>query len=495
MKLFIGVIVSIVLLLHPALAQDVPLGSEVPYIYYYSDALNGLVIERADGTDSRALGVGLVGELLYRAEGPGWSHDGTWFAWHKATSGFWSWSTPDSAYAVHIDGERTLSRQLADFTCIISMDWSPSQNMLLVLGQLRGSSSCRTDAVHTYRLIDADAGRMIADFSVNTESDAAAVPTYPHIVWHDTGDGVRLLEWVDQLIDHTDEYPIRPLEVTMNRDGSVVVTPLSLTSPTLDDFSEPYNNFNPLPPPGYFFSQIDQDAQAYIYSVPPAIDYDGGVVGVYPHPFLEWVFIGHEFCRAGCTNVVGAVTIYNRNTGYAREISNCGGFSACVGWLPSTVNIEALLPGSATSVLPAPISITYAAISPTAVFGGSLLLDGYPYRLECNSQTGQQNQVVNVATGVLEFTLPSALPCVAEPSSQDIVFALSPNRTYYAITDMSRLTTLYAAEDGHIIARLNFFGEHVEFSEDSRFLTTIGARATAVWSVEQLIHDSLTLTN
>ena len=51
---------------------------DVPYIYYYSNVLNGIVIERADGTDSRIIGQGLVDEDVAAIYGPGWSPDGRW---------------------------------------------------------------------------------------------------------------------------------------------------------------------------------------------------------------------------------------------------------------------------------------------------------------------------------------------------------------------------------------------------------------------------------
>jgi len=260
-------------------------------------------------------------------------------------------------------------------------------------------------------------------------------------------------------------------------DDSPVVLDTDRRWREFDHFSGPGN-------PRNMFTLLWDDAEANALYVPPAIDLDGGTVGVYWHPSREWLFIGHEFCRSDCAGVVGAMTILNRNTGYSREISNCGGLSACIGWLPHTVDIDALPIGHANSVLPAPLSITYTNNSR---YGGALLLNGYPYWLDCDRQTQQQNQVVNVATDTLEFTLPSAERCSAETFSQDVVFALSPNHAYYAITDTSRLTTLYAAEDGRIITRLNFFGEQLTFSDDSRFLTTISTTANAVWDVEQLM--------
>ena len=99
--------------MQPAFAQD-----DVPYIYYYSNVLKGIVVERADGTDSRVLGRGLVEEDVLFTRGPGWSSDGMWFAWHVETPGGFY---PDigKGYAVHIDGQQPLDL-LEDFSCVHS---------------------------------------------------------------------------------------------------------------------------------------------------------------------------------------------------------------------------------------------------------------------------------------------------------------------------------------------------------------------------------------
>jgi len=179
-------------------AQDVAQASDAPYIYYYSDALNGLVIERADGTDSRVIGTGLVGELLPRIDGPGWSSDGTWFAWHKASLNR-TWSTVDSVYAIHMSGERNLVNQLRGYGCVRWMEWSPNTNMLLVLGGLTLRTSCNSisQLVQTYRLINADTQTIAAEFSSASSWDFQS-PLYPHIVWNDVGSGVQVLEGMDR---------------------------------------------------------------------------------------------------------------------------------------------------------------------------------------------------------------------------------------------------------------------------------------------------------
>ena len=52
-----------------------------PYIYYHSEALNAIVIERADGSDSRIIARNLMPPNHASFSGPGWSPSGKWLAW------------------------------------------------------------------------------------------------------------------------------------------------------------------------------------------------------------------------------------------------------------------------------------------------------------------------------------------------------------------------------------------------------------------------------
>ncbi len=51
-----------------------------PYLYYYSRMLGGLIIERADGTDSRLIGADVIPPSMTGLQGPGWSPSGKFFA-------------------------------------------------------------------------------------------------------------------------------------------------------------------------------------------------------------------------------------------------------------------------------------------------------------------------------------------------------------------------------------------------------------------------------
>jgi WD40 repeat protein len=123
--LWLGVFVS------PSHAQE----PSNPYIYYFSDALNAFVIERADGTDTHVLGDGLMaltGEAHdIHVAGPGWSPSGRWFAWTAAqvSSSGWGWSGY-RPYVLSADGTQRLT--LLDHLDDAQLAWSADEDVLFV---------------------------------------------------------------------------------------------------------------------------------------------------------------------------------------------------------------------------------------------------------------------------------------------------------------------------------------------------------------------------
>lgn len=105
-------------------------GSDAPYLYYFSGDLNAWVIERADGSDRRLLGQGLMPEETNNATGYGWSPSGKWFAW-TSFNVIRSYPYTNSKY----EAVRRWLVNIEDGTQI-SIDragvWSPTEDLLLV---------------------------------------------------------------------------------------------------------------------------------------------------------------------------------------------------------------------------------------------------------------------------------------------------------------------------------------------------------------------------
>jgi hypothetical protein len=158
-----------------------------------------------------------------------------------------------------------------------------------------------------------------------------------------------------------------------------------------------------------------------------------------------------------------------------------------------------LPPGSPMSVLPIPQSLdyerTYRGIKGTYGWFSDPITT--THELFCD-----QGTLINVrskTTGAIDFVLPKGelcgTPVQYEPEvvypTQPIIFVLSPDNKYYAITDSSQYTALYDAQTGDRIARMNFYGIELSFSEDNRTLITMGRYATATWDIPTLIANSV----
>ncbi|MHB8628812.1 MAG: WD40 repeat domain-containing protein [Aggregatilineales bacterium] len=143
-------------------------GSTAPYLYYFDYDHTSFVVERADGTDSRLLGAGLMPPGTDSAAGATWSPSGKWFAW-TATQLI---SFPDSQmmcglgydpFVISADGKHQL--QVLKAMHRVNMAWSPVEDVLFVAGFVdppRIGAKARTWALY---LVDTQTGKLINTFS------------------------------------------------------------------------------------------------------------------------------------------------------------------------------------------------------------------------------------------------------------------------------------------------------------------------------------------
>ena len=457
-------------------------GDEIPYIYYYSHVLNGIVIERADGTDSRIIGQGLVEEDPLWIEGVGWSPSGEWFAWRSLGASQYEGGTfsHGRGYVAHIDGQTHLE-WMQYLGCVTEMWWHPSQNLLLVLSNI--SSDCTgssSNQVSTYSLIDVDSQTRLATVSLHSISSFEYVP---EIFW----DEDRLFFYTSSPARTSSPYEREYSLVTLSFDGNVTIE--TITQEQIAGNPVTSNSFNASEDEHFFSWLANPDLER-----PPAPINNsssiGGAVAASWSVNQEWLFVGYEFCSAGCSGVPHRVNIYNPETGHNREISSCGTHSACVDWLPENVSIDDLPIGQDYPVLPYPDSMT----SEQSFFQNEQhygwFSDVITHEIIC--EHGEDTaQVQLIETGETVFTMPTREFCVGydEIPPVPVIFALSPDENYYALTDDSEFTALYHADTGAQIARFNFYGIRLRFSEDSSQLITSGRFAEATWDVQRLIEQ------
>lgn len=104
-----------------------------PYVMYFQpDALDPhFVIERADGTDSRKFGAGLMSRDVNSVFGPGWSPSGEWFAWGALFGDNICCGGPLQEipmFVLHADGQRQY--ELPSNTRDLSIAWIDGRDVL-----------------------------------------------------------------------------------------------------------------------------------------------------------------------------------------------------------------------------------------------------------------------------------------------------------------------------------------------------------------------------
>lgn len=449
--------------------------TEAPYIYYYSNVLNGVVIERADGTDSHILGQGLMPEPAAVVDGPGWSPDGRWFAWRGYRTLDFGFYIPQGSYAVNIENQSL--DMLAEFPVSIdALLWHPTQNLLLVYGWDGGRKKTWGTNIATYWLIDVDAQNLLASMSMESYPEGG-----PFVYW---------LE--DHLMFYETPWQFdRFYAVKMYYNGDVDIDRIFMEE-WLENNREAYTSGLSV------YGAYPQFTQLNSYSNPEELSfvppYNTGAAASYRswswHEQNEWLFIGYEFCFAGCSGISRRVSIYNPNTEQYREISDCGTEYACVSWLPERVDITQLPEGQSESVLMQPSYYFdfdgYVASSAT---------DNGKHTLDCNTDEVPYSRVLvrNRETGEIDFILQDGELCeqvienINYEAQYHVVFALSPDEQYYAITQNNSFTTVHYAETGEQIATLNIEGGHLRFSEDSQTLFTSGYTRSSAWDMQEMI--------
>ncbi len=135
--------------------------SSAPYIYYYANTINTIVVERADGTDSRVIAPGamLAGSSVIKDLE--WSASGEWMAWRGSVySGYGTtWSR---AGVVRSDGSDRLTL-LDGLSPIGTLLWSPTDDFLFVAYSPESRTSIR------FMIVDVNANKIIAHTDYENE--------------------------------------------------------------------------------------------------------------------------------------------------------------------------------------------------------------------------------------------------------------------------------------------------------------------------------------
>lgn len=164
--------------------------STAPYFYYFSQDHNAFIIERADGTDSRVFGAGLMQANRNHVGGAGWSPSGDWFAWTGGYVEKWS-REGNQPFLMKADGIAP-STLLDEFTDT-QMVWSPVDDVLLVAGVVGEVETNEETQYHTFSfraiLLDVPSQTILASFEETRQFPVGNFGPFPdlYVQWDDEG--------------------------------------------------------------------------------------------------------------------------------------------------------------------------------------------------------------------------------------------------------------------------------------------------------------------
>jgi hypothetical protein len=152
-----AVLLLIILVLTNVQAQE---AEPPPYLYYYSPLLGGLIIERADGTDSRQIAADVIPAGMSSLLGPGWSPSGQYFAAYRVDHQPYK-SVTGQPFLINRQGE-SVFEYLGAILYPAMMEWSPTgEDILLIVSD--------TNMGIFFWLINVEQGILLADFSAKLE--------------------------------------------------------------------------------------------------------------------------------------------------------------------------------------------------------------------------------------------------------------------------------------------------------------------------------------
>ena len=187
----------------------------VPYLYYYSRMLGGIIIEHPDGSDSRLIGADVIPPNLTGISGPGWSPSGKYFAGYGFIYDAY-YSTTKAAYVLDQAGN-TVSKWLSDMNAF-GMRWSPTDEDLLLIEGVRAPDMGDYARYRSFWIMDVSTGSILAD---DVENCGCTAYEFSPVIWETDKSRIRFYTRPE-----TDESN-RAYQITMQFDGTVLKQPIT----------------------------------------------------------------------------------------------------------------------------------------------------------------------------------------------------------------------------------------------------------------------------
>ncbi|HEX2907486.1 MAG TPA: hypothetical protein VHO69_11530 [Phototrophicaceae bacterium] len=487
----------LLLIVLPVQAQTTELP---PYIYYFSDNLNAIVIERADGTDSRMLGQGLMPPGIASISGPGWSPSGEWFAWESAYKSEYGEDTTDSGYAVKVDGNAYFSGKERGLTRVWHMEWAPTsdRNILLILSGFLSQSDALTSTL-TYWLVDVDLNKVLAIYNPNNTGE---------------GRGPSLLQWVldeGYVTFYLYEYVSAAdfstyVRITLYLNGTVkkelIDEPIQTTPhyEYQEGFIDPETGFQLSP--GFVGDPritISPSGRYRIESVGPESTLIDTVTGQHfdlPvhtestrgehvfnwHPSEKWIFRGDSVLLAGGHSPYRRLGITNLYGTLWRQLGGCYFNATCLGWLPEQVDIQRLPPSAPESVLFAPLEIyvldTMREYTSRPIPNATLRCDA-----DNNWLLIQDHGDGHKPGSPLQLNR----ECADPGKEERVVVAIHPDHSILVMCWGYSFASVWELASGRLLTTLNTGGLKMFFNADGSRLYTYEMGGILVWDVDKIL--------
>lgn len=450
-----------------------------PYLYYYSHMLGGIIIERADGTDSRHIGADVIPAGMSGIGGPGWSPSGKYFAGRGVNIGTYRLNILEH-FVMDTSGQPVIN-EIETFGQPNYMEWSPERDILFMITGTGVPSM-------TFWLLDAESGKIMATLGTGIGSD------YRHGHEWDVEN-----ERITFLYRNEGRYATDMIfKVTMNFDGSV-------TKEVVHDQTLPMHEIPPTDWDQQYGTATSPSGTYTTSGMNPALLTNTLTNETIKLPLhtqqtscreYRWssdesyiiTLSGTIRAGGGCGSALIGIT--DEQGVLWREVGSCMWRPICVDWLPEQVDLSALPAGNPTSIHIDPVEIVYVDEEERRL---TIADDEVNFYLYCKDE--QTVNIVDADTRQLEFALTEiecpyrqvdsfaseGLPImVAEHPDGDLL------ATYYDYSEQYVTIWKYRGNAYYPVLRLDTYGYQLEFSDDGQYLRAQNIWGKKVYSVSGL---------
>jgi hypothetical protein len=477
MKLIKLLVLLLLVIATPTAAQPEP-----PYLYYYSRMLGGIIIERANGTDSRIIGQDVIPAGLTGIAGPGWSPSGKYFAVTGINYDTHS-SSITRTYVIDTSGKYYF-RGLTGLSA--PRVWSPDDQLILTYEDVYSRS------LPSFSLLDMEKEQILSQVGIALDLGIAYSST--DFQWQN-----------NEVVFYVRETDDRYFKITMGFDGSLSKEPV-----TEEIFVQHYTPFEledsfalsrgeKTSPSGTFEVRKRETTTLTNMRTGEEVTLPRHSQGTVCRDYIwndteEYIITldGTLVAGGGCAGAVLGVT--DSQGKLWRELGGCSWDAVCAGWLPSQVDLSSLPTGQAEPIQLDPVT---TEPSETVYFN----IDDSSLRLRCDIRVSENRYVVDVDTEEVVYTLYDTRACPYRPLRdipdewRSITVAYEPQHQLLATSlgygsDIG-IDVWGKQEDKWVLVNhLTSQGLALEFTPDGNYLRARNTNAWKIYSVDDILRTA-----